>query len=253
MNDQTSQSDMIALSQVTFRAALGILGMWLPAILLAGGLIFHRSVETSISAYYHLGPPAGAYHPAMGDIFVGFLFLMGLALIFYQGYQKKDDERVSDNQIGNVAGISAIAVALIPTDDTKGFTVDIVGDVHFAFAALFFVCLIIFCWSVFTRSDQAEADWKEGKRRRNRIYKRCAIIMGVAIVLIAVVSFLFPALKEEYKAVFWLESVAVMTFGYAWWVKANTTYSEVWRRLRSKTQSAAPEPPSAPGPTAAPE
>lgn len=241
MNDHTGESDMIALSQVTFRAALGILGMWFPAILLVGGLIFHRSVETSISAYYHLGPPAGAYHPAMGDIFVGFLFLIGMALIFYQGYQKKDDERISDNQIGNVAGISAIAVALIPTDDTEGFTVDIVGDVHFAFAALFFICLIIFCWSVFTRSDKAEADWKAGKKKRNTIYKRCAIIMMVAIAAIAVVSFFFPVLKEEYKAVFLLESVAVMTFGFAWWTKADTTYSEVWRRLRSKTQSAAAE------------
>lgn len=226
--DQPGDSDMIALSQVTFRAALGILGMWFPAVLLAGGLIWHGGVETSISAYYHLGPPAGSYHPAMGDIFVGFLFLMGLALIFYQGYEKKDDESFSDNRIGYIAGISALAVALIPTDDTKGFTVDIVGDVHFLFASVFFVCLIVFCYRKFTRCDLPEEQWSAKKKKNNRIYKICAIIMGVAVGLIAIFSLLLGELADQIKAVFWLESVAVMTFGYAWWTKADTTLEEIW-------------------------
>ena len=226
MNDQTSGAKLIVLSQVTFRKALGILGMSLPFILLIGGLFFDQKIGTSISAYYHFGPLAEAYRPAMGDVFVGVLFLIGMALIFYQGYEKKD-EPISDSLVATGAGICAIAVALIPTDDKKTMFEDIIGDIHMLFAAVFFVALTYFCWFIFTRTDKPGNE-SEGKKKRNRIYKACAVIMAVALVLIAVVLTLLSdsmetRLVEHYYAVFWLESIAIFFFGLAWWIKANTS------------------------------
>ena len=242
MNDQISGADLIALDQVTFRKALGMLGMSFPFILLIGGLLFDGRIGTSISAYYHFVAPPDAYHPAMRDVFVGVLFLIGLSLIFYQGYEKKIDEPFSDNLIANVAGISAIAVALIPTDDTEGISVDIIGDIHLAFATVFFVALTYICWSVFTRTDKREKTSVEKKRKKksNQIYRICARIMATALVLIAVVSIWLPDLQDDYYAVFVLESIAVFFFGLAWWIKADTS---LWTLLKMglKKDSAAPE------------
>ena len=192
-----------------------------------GGLLFYDQIGTSISAYYHFGASPDAYHPAMRDVFVGVLFLMGISLIFYQGYEKKD-ERFSDNLIANVAGICAIAVALIPTDDTKGISDDIIGGIHLAFAAVFFVALTYFCWFIFTRTDKP-GQTSVGKEKRNQIYRICAGIMATALVLIAVVSLWLPDLKDDYYAVFVLESIAVFFFGLAWWIKADTS---LWTLLR---------------------
>ncbi len=227
MNDQISGAGLIALDQVTFRKALGILGMSLPFILLIGGLLFYDQIGTSISAYYHFGASPDAYHPAMRDVFVGVLFLIGLSLIFYQGY-KKLNEPFSDDLITNVAGISAIAVALIPTNDAIGVLDDKIGDIHLAFATVFFVALTYICWSVFTRTDRP-GKMSDGKKKRNQIYRICARIMATALVLIAVVSLWLPDLKDDYYAVFVLESIAVFFFGLAWWIKADTS---LWTLLR---------------------
>ena len=51
--------------------------------------------------------------------------------------------------------------------------------------------------------------------------------MLAALVLIAIISKYFPDLKTDYNAVFWLESIAVFTFGYAWWKKAATPVVEL--------------------------
>lgn len=212
MNNQIRKTDLISSSQVGYRLALGILGMAFPIILLIGGALDGQEIQTSISAYYHLNTSPGPYIPTMRDIFVGVLFVIGVALYFYQGYEKKAGEPYSDNSVANVAGIAAIVVALSPTDSGA----DVLAPIHSLAAGVFFLAITYFCWKVFTRGSQ-----------NNDIYKRCAIIMAGALVAIVVVAKLFPHLVEDWKAVFWLESLAVATFGYAWWVKAATPVASV--------------------------
>lgn len=215
MIDHPSEKDLIAASQVSYRIAVGILGILFPVILLSGGFLLYKMgqqpdiFQTSVSAYYHTG---------MRDIFVGVLFVIGLALYFYQGFEKKPSEPFSDNLVANVAGFSALGVALFPTASAAQPH----ALAHSIFATLFFLTIAYFCRFVFTRTDKPDA-LSEGKKRRNRIYRACAIVILVSLVLIAVVTLWFPEWKENWYAVFWLESLAIATFGYAWWTKAEAS------------------------------
>ena len=227
MNNQTSGKNLIASNQVTYRIFLGILAISFPFILLVGGFLSGEGLQTSISAYYHTG---------MGDIFVGVLFVIGLALYFYEGYEKKD-ERISDNAVGNVAGIGAIGVALFPT----GSSTAVYAPVHTAFAALFFVALTYFCWFIFSLTDDGA---KESPKKGT--YRACAVTMVVALALIPVVSNWLPYLKDDYYVVFGLESIAVIAFGLSWWINANTPLRKVLRAKSFKTSKIAQEPVTTP-------
>lgn len=216
MNTQGNADDMVPLSQVTFRVAIGLLGMSFPIILLAGGLLYGDGIQTSISAYYHLGISDALYLPTMRDIFVGVLFVIGIALYFYKGYEKKAEEPLSDDLVATVAGLCAIGVALSPTES--------VGEpnaiIHSTFAAVFFLAITYFCFFVFTRTG-GSGEISAKRKTKNNIFRLCGTLMGLSLVLIAVISVWFPDLKTEWNAVFWLESLAVMAFGYSWWLKAQ--------------------------------
>lgn len=68
--------------------------------------------QTSISAYY--------YTP-VGPVFIGCMFLVGLALIAYKGHYVREDLFL------NVAGMLAPVVAVVPTT-AVGFCYSIVPD-----------------------------------------------------------------------------------------------------------------------------
>lgn len=216
MNTQGNADEMVPLSQVTFRVAIGLLGMSFPIILLAGGLLYGDGIQTSISAYYHLGTSEAPYLPTMRDIFVGVLFVIGIALYFYKGYEKKAEEPLSDDLVATVAGLCAIGVALSPTESGA----EPHALIHTAFATIFFLALTYFSGFIFTRTG-ASGQMSEGKKKRIKIYRFCAAVMAVSLILAAVVTFWFPDLKTDWNAIFWLESIAVTAFGYSWWVKAN--------------------------------
>lgn len=218
MNNQTKKTDLIPSSQVAYRMALGVLGMSFPFILWLGGALDGEGIQTSLSAYYYLAGSPAAYIPTARDIFVGVLFVIGVALYFYQGYEKKEDEPVSDNTVANIAGIAAFVVALSPT----GSSDNVGAPIHSTAAAVFFLAITYFCWFVFTRGPKSEA-----KKKSNKIYKTCAVIMLSCIVLMAVIKVRFPDLIEDWNSVFWLESVALVAFGYAWWVKAATPVATI--------------------------
>ena len=228
MNGEEDGAAKVGCDQAAFRMIIGLLGMLLPLVLALGGWFFYdrggffQALATSISAYYHFGEAAVGYHPAMRDVFVGVLFLIGLSLIYYRGYEKRE-EKMSDNLVANIAGFSAIAVALVPTKDELGMSDDITGVFHMVFAALFFLSLAWFCWAIFTRTGTSEMT--AGKRKRNRIYKLCAKIILVAMVLIGLMHLpFFEEFEKAYKPIFWLEAFAVITFGISWRIKANTTF-----------------------------
>ena len=92
-------------------------------------LLFDGIWLTSVSASYHTG---------MRDVFVGSMWAIGVFLIFYQG-PDRHDEKKGDDRLGTVAGLAAIAVAVLPTRPPTGATsTDVwVGYVHIAASAAF--------------------------------------------------------------------------------------------------------------------
>lgn len=212
------RSDMV-LSYHRVRTALGVLGMALPLVLIVGGLTDYRRIEPSISDFYHT---------TYRDIFVGTLCAIGVFLICYRGYGRREGDVIDDDKLGTVAGISAFGVALFPnespTAEIATMTQNIVGIgvspiFHYASALVFFSCLAVFCLGKFARS---------AKPHRRRIYLACGWIIVASLVGIAVASSVkilgsgpAQAFVVDYGLVFWFEAIGIWAFGLSWLVKGK--------------------------------
>ncbi len=231
MQQPKSDSSSLVLSYLTLRKAIGLLGVSLPFILSLGAmLVFNEGIQESISHYYYTG---------MGDVFVGTLFALGLFLFSYKGYEKKDDVA------GDLACLFAVGVALFPTtplcDPNALLLCDpqlpsyaptpneqIIGKIHLAFAAAFFLMLAYFSLFLFTKTD-SKKPMTPTKRRRNQVYRTCGITIVVSIILIVLLAVLPSDIENavrELNPVFWLESVAVVAFGLSWLTKGEAILRE---------------------------
>ncbi len=205
----------LVISYLILRRAIGTLGILFPFILAIGGIIvFKTGLQDSISGYYHT---------RMQDVFVGILCAIGLFLFSYKGHEKEDDI------FGHLACLFAVGVAwfpMAPTDDPVGI-VWLVGLLHWVFAACLFLTFAYFSLVLFVKSDQKEM--KQPKRARNHVYRICGTIILVAIALIAAEALLPEGTQKAlsvYRPVFWLEAIAVVTFGFSWLVKGGTLWKD---------------------------
>jgi hypothetical protein len=210
MQDSAKDSPSLVLSYLTLRKAIGVLGISLPFVLSLGTLmIFRVGVPESISGFYYTG---------MGDVFVGTLCAIGVFLLSYKGYERRDD------LAGDFAGAFAIGVALFPTTPPVDPTTleKAIGAAHLVFAALFFLTLAYFSLCLFTKTDQTTPTPQ--KIWRNRVYKACGYTIVGGIVLIAVYALLPEGIENvlsAYNPVCWLESIAVVAFGMSWLTKGE--------------------------------
>jgi hypothetical protein len=139
MEKKSGSERSMVFSYLALRKAIGILGSALPFVVSLGALIlFGTGLQSSISSYYHTG---------MRDVFVGTLFATGFFLLSYKGYERSDDVA------GNLACVFAVGVALFPTAPAGATAIGtrIIGYVHLAFAALFFLTLTYFSLFLFTK------------------------------------------------------------------------------------------------------
>lgn len=195
----------LTYSYLDLRKAVGWIGILLPFALMLGLFILFKTEETPTSISHY-------YYTSMRNLFVGALCAVALFMFFYCGYEKKDD------WAGNVAGIFAIGVAWFPA--SAGET-DLAGIVHYACAALFFITLAVFSLFLFTKYDK-ELGKTERKKRRNKVYIVCGIIIIICLIAIA----LFKQLKLPNSTVFWAETIALITFGISWLTKGGTLYPD---------------------------
>ena len=203
-------NNRLVVSYLMLRKAIGCLGMMLPFVLAIGGkLIFGTGLQETVSDYYYTG---------MGDVFVGTLFAMGVFLFSYKGYGKKD------NLAGNIAAVCVIGTALFPTTPVDPTTVTaVVGKAHVAFATLYFATLAYFSLFLFTKSDPTQPATRR-KLQRNQVYRVCGYLIIWALIAIALLGFLpdnLTAAFADLNPIFWLESVAVISFGVSWFVKGE--------------------------------
>lgn len=236
MNRKSGTERSLAMSYLTLRRAIGYIGFLLPFVLALGKIIIESpGLQGSISAYYYT---------VMRNVFVGSLCAIGVFLMSYR-YQK--DDKKYDIIASFFAGLFAICVALFPTAPSLSPTPTdkIIGTVHVACAALFFVTLACISLFLFTKTypqdtqkpkklrdyfsllvvtrTVPEVKLNPRKKWRNFIYRFCGYTIFVCIILLVIVA--IPSvseLMEHWHPVFWLESVAVVVFGFSWLVKGET-------------------------------
>jgi len=192
------------ISYYELRLLIGAAGILLPFLLFFGKVVFNGSpqIEYSVSDYYDDG--------TAGDILVGVLFALGFFLLSYRGYD------ALDSRAANLGCAFALGVALFPTTSSN----DWIHKLHFVFALLLFSVFIFFSIYLFRRSDPRKSCTKQ-KETRNRAYLVCGIIMIICVAGIAVCSFLLEKISAKYHLVFWLESIALVSFGFSWITKAE--------------------------------
>jgi hypothetical protein len=224
--DYHSEKDDIWLtSQNTLRKLIGILGMGLPLLLFLVLLIdaHYATPLYSISHYY--------FTRACG-VFLIIVSLLGIFLLIYKG---KDPV---DFYISTAAGLFALCLLIFPTynisnncndkDYLYSLTIlhnsDFRPGLHLVSAAIFLSCLAFMSLFLFTRSDKSPKDRGRPKRIRNRIYRTCGVIMIIALLVI-VANFAFHVFPgnffSDHHLMFWMETLAVESFGVSWLVKAE--------------------------------
>jgi hypothetical protein len=194
------------VSYITLRRVVGVLGVSLPVVLALWGFALCGCVrvQPSISDYYGL---------RTRDALVGILFTIGWFLFTYRGYDRKDDIA------GNLAGLFALGAALFPNSGTATER-----HLHFGSALALFLVLAYFSLFLFTKSAGTPTPQK---RIRNAIYLLCGASMLCCIVAIGVYdATLINTSLSALQPVFWLESLALWSFGVSWFVKGETLFKD---------------------------
>jgi len=224
LNYKTEKEDIWLTSQDSLRKLIGISGIALPLLLLfvlwidAG----YTRPLFSISHYY--------FTRASG-VFVIIVSLLAIFLLIYKGKEPVDF------YLSSVAGLFALCVVIFPTDNISDkcndenflYSLTILHEskfrpvFHYISAAIFLSCLAYMSLFLFTKSDKSPKLRGINKRRRNRIFRSCGVIMVLALMVILAnpLRIISDDIFEKYHLMFWMETIAVESFGIAWLVKAE--------------------------------
>lgn len=183
------------------RTTVGVLGVALPFVLMAWGwLMDPPRTLPSISEYYAL---------RTRDVLVGTLFAIASFLFAYRGYDWLDEA------VGKVASVAALGVALFPVTGARPVRI-----VHFSCAGVLFGCLAFFSLALFTKTDQERPTPR--KIARNAVYIVCGVAIALCMAAIGLLEWWMPADSlQQSKAVLVCETVALVAFGTAWFVKGE--------------------------------
>jgi hypothetical protein len=217
MTEPSKQNpDSLLIHYLTLRKSVGILGIFLPIVLIFGVKFLSSCniLQDSISDYYYT---------KMGHYMTGTLCAVSLFMFSYKGYGPKD------YWAGKAASLFALGVAFFPCSNYYPLSAckvlllkgdDTINIIHFTSAALLFLTLAFFSLVLFTKRSSHPT---KRKLQRNIVYKICGIIILLSIILIFLYS-VIPSLHDkfkEYKPIFWLEFLALEAFGISWLTKGE--------------------------------
>ncbi|MBL7926334.1 MAG: hypothetical protein JNK61_05430 [Bacteroidia bacterium] len=231
LNADFGKEDTIWLTKgKTLRKAIGILGMALPFLLILSLYFFSNFSEPleSISHYYYT---------RVSGVFIGILSILAIFLIIYKG------KAPTDLIISTIAGVAVLFVLLFPTgniseichDKTKTYSLIILPKnefretFHYISAAVFLSCLSFMSIFIFTKSDKSKEERGEKKILRNKIFRVCGVIMIITLVVIffgGFCKFIPEDFYQNNQITFWMEAIAVESFGFSWLIKGETWFKD---------------------------
>lgn len=227
------QPDIWLSNTLTLRKLIGVLGIALPFL-----LIFFLSWD---SGYFAVLPSISHYYYTRVDsLFVLVMVLIAVFLIIYKG-----DDPV-EFYVSAIAGIFALCVVFFPTGNLcdercdnlnaycifsntylKNHYAAIRVPFHFISAAIFLLALAYMSFVVFARRSN-QMTGKMGLTAKC-IHRVCAITMVVAmlIVMCGEMEWIPPALYTAHHGTFWMETIAVISFGFSWLLAGRNHNSAV--------------------------
>jgi len=207
--------DDIFKSYMRLRFGLAVLSFLFPISLLVLGWCYGIDSQNSMSAYYFAQPSSAdlKYSFPMRVWFVGILWAVGMFLYFYKGFSR------TENVFLNIAGISAIFVALFPmavdTDKCPGCGVNDWTLVHAVAAGTLFFCMGIVAWACTDETLVMVPDWKRELLRW--IYSTLATAMWIAPIVVFVLVW---GGRKNHPGIYWAELLGVVIFATYWAVKS---------------------------------
>ena len=196
-----------------------------PVVLALGGwIVADLAYQPSLSDYYYT---------RMGDVFVGMLIAIGASLTVYAGYSRQED------WVLNLAGVLAVAVALIPPlREAPQFAEPLLASSfwHGAAALSFFAAIGWVC--IFRARDTLELIPNELVVRR---YRQLYRLLGTLMIAAPASALLLSAVLDAGRMVFWAEAFAVWVFATYWLTKTYELYrSRGDEKLMHQASSDAP-------------
>ncbi|MBB6481829.1 DUF998 domain-containing protein [Spirochaeta isovalerica] len=208
-----NNNSLLYQSYIIIRRSIGYLGVFLPVLLILGGLFLNEGkVEFSLSAYYHNN---------LGDIFVMCLGASGILLVAYRG--REPFIRI----LTSLGGVLALLVILFPTE-VKGvdgpygilkLEPSLSGTIHLVCASLFFIVLgVISFWRFTDHTSDAE----EERRKLDRWYKLLGLTSMLCAAVYLVLVLFFKGTLEWYPILV-VETVGLEAMGFTWLIKGAKT------------------------------
>lgn len=200
-------------SFLALRKAVGFIGMALPFVL----LLVHGGSLGSISA---------GYYTAGSALFVAGVCAIGIFLLYYRGYDRKD--RIASF----IAGTAALIVGQVPCGCgpqgqsgpaflwgwAPGYITSDWPRVHQGAAFILFCTLAVFCLFLFPLSDGSK-DVNRKKQQRNIVYYACGGVIVVCLVAIVIDHVWAPWLGPT--GLYVAETIMMLAFGFSWAVKGE--------------------------------
>lgn len=225
--DYPSGDNIWLTNSFTLRRIIGILGMSLP-ILLYGFLYIDSGLLQPLDSISHY------YYTRVSSLFVTTISVLAIFLMIYKGREP------IDFYTSLTAGVFALLVVFFPTgnitdvccDPAKNYSVTILPVdkfrviFHYFSAAMFLICLSFMSLFLFTNSNQSGE--KKGTRIKvhNRIHRTCGVLMLMAlmIILAGYLDIIPDDFYEAHHLTFWMETLAVESFGFSWLLKGNAFF-----------------------------
>jgi hypothetical protein len=179
--------------------------------------------QDSISAYYHAFVPSGkppgllevAGNGVMRNWFVGILWAIGVFLVLYRGYGRRENIAL------NFAGVLLIMVAMFPMDWTCGTDCPKVST-HGVSAILFFLAIGYVC--IFRSGDTLPLITKLSTQSfYRRWYRIIGLVMWTFPIVVTVLEYL-NLRPFGSRIVFFIEVAGIWTFAAYWLLKSKEIF-----------------------------
>lgn len=247
----------LVISFLKIRRLIGLLGILLPGLCLLINYVFikYEILDKSlfvtkewsacfVSSMYCKPTISDYFYSPATVVFTGILITVSVFLFCYHGYKEKSGidkfPFLTDNLMTNIAAISLLGVAIFPTqpkneikDNVFAFTSsEFIGTLHFICAIIFFISISLLCIINFRRTGKSR-DF--GNEMSDKIYLFCGIGMLIMIICMSIYV-IYHRNRSDINSdstFFWLETVALILFGFAWLVKGKIYKTKMAEKIRN--------------------